>query len=367
MADKLTINDIARLAGVSKATVSRVLNRKPDVDPATRERILHIIEEQSFVPNMAASGLAGGQSRLIGVLVPSLTWHFIPYIIRGVAEAVAQTSYDLVLYSMNDLEQDKSDALARILTTKLTAGLLGIVPGQSATYVTRLHKHGMPIVIIDDQIQPPAHIPWVGVDNLSGAYTAVRHLIRLGHRRIAHIRGPMRNLCCQERHQGYCKALQEAGITPNPEWILDGDFTSEGGEIAARKLFALPPEKRPTAIFASSDPTAYGIISAAEEAGVRIPGDIALVGFDDLETSAYIRPGLTTIRQPFVEMGRKAMELLFSMLNTQPLSKQPLLHQPFGAANQTESEPVRVYLDTRLVVRASCGASQGPQSFAQAV
>src|SRR5579883_719725 len=183
--------NIARLAGVSTATVSRVLNQKPDVDPATRERILRIMEEQGFVPSITASGLASGRSRLIGVLVASFTWPLIPDIIHGVAEVVERSSYELVLYSINDSsrESDKWEMIDHILATKLTSGLLAIMPGQSSRHIARLHSYGFPVVIVDDE-DPPASAPWVGVDNRGGAYAAVRHLLRLGHRRIAHIQGP---------------------------------------------------------------------------------------------------------------------------------------------------------------------------------
>src|SRR2546421_11294372 len=193
MSKKCTIDDIAQLAGVSKATVSRVLNHKPDVDAKTRERILQIGEEQGFVPSITASRLAGGRSRLIGVLIPSFTWKFIPEVMRGIAEAVGKTPYELVLYSVNEKtrEQSQIEVLDRILATKLTSGLLAIFPGSPVQQLGKLHRHDFPVVVIDDQ-DVPSNAPWVGTDNLIGAYTIVRHLIQLGHRRIAHIQGPMK-------------------------------------------------------------------------------------------------------------------------------------------------------------------------------
>src|SRR5579859_2283734 len=206
MAPRRTISDIARLAGVSKTTVSRVLNHKPDVDTATRERILRIVEEEGFIPSMTASGLAAGRSRLIGVLVPSFSWPFMGDVMRGAADVVANTPYELILYSMSETtrERDKSELINRILATQLTAGVLAIFPGHLAKYVARLHAPDFPVVIIDDQEVPP-NVPWVGADNQPGAYTAVHHLLHLGHRRIAHIQGPMKYLCARERYQGYCQ------------------------------------------------------------------------------------------------------------------------------------------------------------------
>ncbi|HLI91313.1 MAG TPA: LacI family DNA-binding transcriptional regulator [Ktedonobacteraceae bacterium] len=377
MVGKHTINDIARLAGVSKATVSRVLNHKPDVDPATRERILRIMEEQGFVPSITASGLASGRSRLIGVLVASFTWPLIPDIIHGVAEVVERSSYELVLYSINDSsrESDKWEMIDHILATKLTSGLLAIMPGQSSRHIARLHSYGFPVVIVDDE-DPPASAPWVGVDNRGGAYAAVRHLLRLGHRRIAHIQGPMRRHCSRERYQGYLQALEEEGIALDPALVVEGEFTTASGRAAACKLFSLPKEQRPTAIFAGNDGTAYGVLAAAEEHGLRVPGDIALVGFDDVATSAHVRPALTTVRQPFYEMGQLGAELLLSMLDNtlyvpeQYLSPEQRSQLSRAALVSSSSEraaarngnacnhvePVHIQLATSLVVRASCGS-----------
>ncbi len=367
MAGKRTIDDIARLAGVSKATVSRVLNHKPDVDPATRERILHIMEEESFVPSITASGLAGGRSRLIGVLVPSFTWPLIPDVMRGVAEVVGLTPYEMVLYSINDSIRDNGsngDVIDHILATKLTAGILAILPGQSSRHAVRLHKHGFPVVMIDDQVLP-GDLPWVGADNQGGAYAAVSHLLRLGHRRIAHIQGPLKHLCSRERDQGYRQALEEAGLRVDPELVLEGDFTPSGGRNAASKLFALPIEQRPTAIFAGSDPMAYGVLAAAEEYGLHIPRDIALVGFDDIASSAHVRPSLTTVRQPFYEMGQHGIKLLLSMLNTPRIPTRgeagfnsflPPFSGSSGVDGKENGSPVRIQLPTSLIVRASCGS-----------
>ncbi len=354
MAGKLTIQDIARLAGVSKATVSRVLNHKPDVDPTTRERILRIMEEQGFVPSITAAGLAGGRTRMIGVLVPSLVWPFIPEIVQGVAEVVEQSSYELVLYSISH-EKDRGAALDRILDMRLIAGLVAVIPGSSAGRLTQLHEQGFPVVMIDDQGSPTS-VPWVGVDNRQAAYQAVRHLVSLGHRRIAHILGPASYRCSQERYEGYCQALQEAGITPDPALTVQGDFETPSGRACAQTLFSMA--ERPTAIFAANDKMAWGVLEAAYELGVRIPEDVALVGFDDMLLSAHKRPPLTTVFQPFPELGRRATELLFWLIETpRPVAAYPgttPFKSPFRSPVSTE--PIRLFLETRLVIRESCGA-----------
>ena len=360
MAEKLTIKDIAHLADVSTATVSRVLNQKQDVDPKTRERILRIMEEQGFVPNIAASGLAGKRSRLLGALVPSLTWPLVPELMRGVGEVVGSTSYELILYSITDVnhEKDRSDVIDRIVGTRLVAGLLAVFPGPSAKHLAKLHSHDFPVVLIDDQSKLPENTPWIHVDNRLGAYEATRHLIRLGHRRIAHIQGPLKYQVSHDRYQGYCDALNEAGIILEPSLVLEGDFEPPSGRVCANTFFDLPADKRPTAIFAGSDYMAYGAITAAEQRGLRVPEDIAVVGFDDNPTSAHMEPALTTVRQPFYEMGRRASEILLALVDApRPVNGLNRNGRVSEVPPSIFSESIRIKMPTSLIVRASCGAS----------
>lgn len=357
MAGKLTIQDIARLANVSKATVSRVLNHKPDVDSTTRERILRIMDEQGFVPSITAAGLAGGRPRVIGVLVPSLIWPFIPEIVQGVAEFVERSSYAVMLYSPSHLS-DRGVAVDRILDARLTAGLVAITPGLLAARFPQLHEQGFPVVLIDDQGLPTS-VPWVGADNRSGAYQATRHLINLGHRRIAHIKGPATYQCSLERYHGYCQALVEAGLTPDPALVVQGDFERESGQVAVHQLFSSPDQ--PTAVFAANDHMAWGVLDALDDLGVRVPEEVALVGFDDMPTSAHKRPPLTTVSQPFHQMGQRAAELLLGLLESPrhiplyPSTNHFLKSSLFRTAS---TEPIRVLLETKLVVRESCGVQR---------
>ncbi|HEY4387444.1 MAG TPA: LacI family DNA-binding transcriptional regulator [Ktedonobacteraceae bacterium] len=361
MARKITIQDIAKQAGVSKATVSRVLNHKPDVDPETRHRILAIIDEQGFVPSIVASGLAGGRSRLIGVLIPALTWPLIPELMRGVGEIIEHTAYELVLYSVNDSnhEKDRSDIIDHILSSRLVAGLLAIYPGQSVQHLKMLHKQGMPVVMLDDQELPPEELPWVGANQRLGAYEATRHLLQQGHRRIAHIQGPLKYQVSLDRYQGYCQALAEAGLQPDPAIVVQGDFMPPSGRECASYLLT-GVEERPTAIFAASDLMAFGAIAAAEQHGLRVPEDVAIVGFDDISSAAHIRPALTTVRQPLYEMGQRAMELLLHVLEAaedpvHDVQNSSYVRRSFRPMRRP-STPSHIQLETRLVVRESCGA-----------
>ena len=358
MAKKPTIEDIARLAGVSRTTVSRVLNHRPDVDRSTRERVLQIIEQHSYVPSPAATGLAGGHNRLIGMLLPAFTWPVVPDLVRGITDILKQTPYELVLYSFNDedLDRDRSDVVNRLLATQLTAGLLGVYPGHLATHLTELYRRGVPVVMIDDQQE---HVtPWICCDNLAGAYEAVHHLVQLGHRRIAHIQGPADYLCSHERHRGYLRALAEAGIAPDPDLILKGDFLPESGYLGAGTLLDLPGDKRPTAIFAAADQMAYGVLRAAEERGLVVPRDIALVGFDDDAPSAHVLPPLTTVRQPSYEMGEEGIKLLLALLAQAEADDLDFIPSNELLAPIPTQPTQPIVLPTTLIVRASCGAKE---------
>ncbi|HLW02344.1 MAG TPA: LacI family DNA-binding transcriptional regulator [Ktedonobacterales bacterium] len=366
MTKRLTIQDIARLAGVSHSTVSRVLNKKPDVDAATRERVLRVVEEHSFVPSQAATRLAGGRSQILGVLVPPLSWPFIegitqgaigaslqwplvPEIMRGVTEYISTTPYELLLYSISQ-HKDHHEIIQRILATQLISGLLAILPADAADQLEAVHEHGLPVVLIDDQGAHP-NIPWVGTDNRYGAYLAVKHLLGLGHRRIGHIRGLY--ACSEERYQGYCDALREAGIAPDPALVLQGDFAPASGQACARAFFAMP--ERPTALFVGNDQMAYGVLAVAQQLGVRIPDEVAVVGFDDIPLSAYIRPALTTVHQPFFEMGQRAARLLLSLVESAPSLALAAQESLLKEANAPDAA-LHIQLATSLTVRESCGA-----------
>ena len=324
---------------------------RSEVDAPTREIILRILEEQGLVPRTHRFEPRPHQSQLIGMLIPTWIWPLISDLTRGIVEVITQTPYDLVLYSINDedLTRDRSEVIDRLLATQLTAGLLAVFPDRASQHLTQLYQQGFPVVIIDDQRVQTTH--WVGADNTTGAYMAVRHLIHLGHRCIAHIKGPSQYLVSQDRYQGYCQALLEVGITPDPALVLEGNFLPSSGRSCAGRLFELPLEKRPTAIFAASDQMAYGVLAAAEEYGLSIPEDVALVGFDDDAPSVHIHPALTTVRQPYLEMGQQGIKLLLSMIDSS--------YNPASGREATDrTKPVRIQLPTHLVVRASSGIDQ---------
>jgi LacI family transcriptional regulator len=354
---KLTIRDIAALSGLSKSTVSLVLNNSPKVDPATRRHVLAVMRRHRYVPSFAATALAKGSTRLIGMVVPGLSWHMVASINIGVAAVTERSGFDIILYTATN-DRDYGSLIDRVLTSSMASGLLVVTDKQPLDPLVQLHQEGMPVVLVNT-IGTEVDLPSVTADNYEGALTAMDHLLQLGHRRIACVQGWMEYACCQDRYRGYLDALRKADIQPDPELTKPGDFIPEQIRARSRELFSLPADQRPTAVFAHSDVTAYGVMTAAAETGLRVPEDVSVIGFDDIESAAQIRPPLTTIQQPFVEMGKRAATLLLDAIGgddtpgddapggSNPGDEEPEHHAP--------AEPPRLTMPTSLIVRSSCG------------
>jgi LacI family transcriptional regulator len=353
MQGKMTIQDVARLAGVSKATVSRVLNHR-SVTPELRERVMQVVQQHDFIPNIIATSLAGGRTSLIGVLAPPLIWPSIAELLHGVAAFLEETPYEMVLYSINFPQCDHSEVLDRFLALRMISGLLAIYPGKLAHQLITRCKQGLSLVMIDDQ-QKSDLTHWVGIDNIASAALATHHLLKLGHRRIAHVQGPLHYHCVRERYQGYCLALQEYGLSPDPSLVFQGNFTTVSGRQCATTLFARERAEWPTAIFATNDEMAYGVLEVADQMGIRVPEDISLLGFDDNLLSAYMNPPLTTIHQPFAEMGRLATQMLLQQINHPARQQKGVLNlreEPAHGAISL-SQAMHIQLPTHLAMRAS--------------
>jgi LacI family transcriptional regulator len=355
MASKLTIRDIAHLAGVSKSTVSRVLNAHPKVDPETRERVLSVMKEHGFIPNAAATGLAKGHSRLIGLLVPALTWELVSDVLQGAASVLEDSHYDIIIYSASP-EKDFSLVVDRILAANMVVGILALLHTQSPRHLIELHQQGLPVVLIN-HIAARVDLPQVGIDNVAATYEAVHHLLALGHRRIGFILGLPEIRCTHDRYEGYRKALSDAGVSLDPALVLQGDYRCEGGYESAQTFFTMA--KPPTAIFASNDLTAYGVLDAAKKYEVRVPEDVAVVGFDDIVPSIHVHPTLTTVHHPFKEMGSSAAQLLLSMINANNLLAPDGGNLLIPDLAERGDSALRILLPTHLVIRESCGATHG--------
>lgn len=333
----MTIAGIARLAGVSIATVSKVLNRRSDVSQATREHVEEIIARYGYVRNRAARVLRKGASGLIDLVVPALDADYYFLVINGVEEALAEAQVQLVLSTTQWQAHRERQWLARLLD-KSTDGVLLLLPHNSTAAIANLRAHQIPFVIIDDRSETDASVPSIGATNWAGGWTATEYLLSLGHRRIAMISGDPSLMATRTRVAAYSAALKAAGIPLDSDLLREGDYGSESGYRETQVLLALPDP--PTAIFASNDLEAAGVYLALYEHGVPIPEQMSVIGFDNIFSAALATPPLTTINQPLKGMGKTAAHLLLRMI----------------AGEQIED--TRIELATSLVVRQSCAPPQ---------
>jgi LacI family transcriptional regulator len=329
-----TIRDIAAWSGVSVATVSRVLNGRPDVAEKTRERVLYHIRAGGYVANRSARSLVGARTGLIGITVPFVQGEYFTQIVSGAMEALYERDARGVVCPTLHQHPREVSLLDRLMHGT-TDGAILILPSESETELAHLRQLDYPFVVVDPSLPIADDIPVVAAANVSGAKVATDHLLALGHRRIAAITGPASWCASIDRLAGYYSALAGSGLTPINDLVVESDFHIEGGYHAARKL--LTRADPPTAIFAFNDNMAVGVLRAARELGLTVPGDLSVVGFDDAESASIVTPALTTVRQPLQEMGRVAVSVLYRLIKGQAL------------------DVTRIELSTRLVVRDSTG------------
>lgn len=332
---RLTLTEIGKMAGVSRSTVSRVINNQGNVNPNVRKRVQQVIEETGYRPNSVARSLAGQKMHMIGLVIPQtaqilFTDPFFPHLIQGIAHACNQHNYTLSLFLMH-ASDDEATLYQRLLENTFFDGIILTADYLIDDLVPEMLKREIPFVHIGHH--DDSQVSYVDADNLTGAYTAVSHLSRLGYQRIATITGPMNNLAAVHRQQGYLNALRDRGHSVTPELIATGDFSEAGGKAAMKRLLS----QKPDAVFAASDAMALGALRAIRQANLNVPQDIALVGYDDLPPATHADPALTTVRQPVKQVGSLAAEILFDMVDN---GRFP---------------PRRIILPTELVIRASCG------------
>ncbi|MGP9820824.1 LacI family DNA-binding transcriptional regulator [Salinarimonas sp. NSM] len=324
------ITDVARLADVSTATVSRVLAHPERVAPATRARVEEAVARLGWVPNPAARTLRSQKTRMVLVVLPDLENVFFSRILRGIEETLAAAGYGMIIADLGPASP-RAGALAAFARRQVDGVVLlnGRRLGPEA--------QDMPTIALCEAI-PDAAIPQIVIDNRAAARRVVAHLVGLGHRRIAHLAGPEGNVLEIERAAGYEEGLRDAGIAHDADLVWPGDYTLEAGVAAASRLLdarARDPGP-PTAVFASNDTMAIGLVGALQEAGLAVPGDVSVAGFDDIEFASMCRPALTTVRQPRRDLGRVAAEAMLATL----------------AGRETSASGP---LATELVVRASTG------------
>jgi len=332
---RVTMRDVARRAGVSMMTVSRVLNGHPDVAPATRDSVMRHALALGY-GTWSSHLLTRARTGLIALAVPFIRSEgdYFSDILAGAAEALAQRGAYLVLCSTR-YDHDREVSLVDLLLRGRTDGALLICPSESPEELMTLHAEGHPFVVVDPNLPLAEEIPVIAAMNSAGARAAVDHIIALGHRRIGIMTGSLQWTESIDRLAGYHAALAAAGFPVDSDLLAEADFTMQGGFEAGRRLLSL--EDPPTAIFACNDNMAIGVLRAALAKGLAVPEDLSVVGFDDVAAAALVTPALTTVRQPLQDMGRAAVDLLYRLIEGRPV------------------EALRTEVATRLVVRASTG------------
>lgn len=334
------LEDIARKAGVSRSTVSRVINDEPYVSDRTRAKVRAIIEAEGFSPNPAARMLVTQRTRVIGVVIPHtllVTFqdpYYYPTLLQGVSETTNERDYATLLWWGQSYDDEDRFARRILQQNRLMDGLIVASPTSDDPLIPRLVDLGMPFVMVERPTISADRISYVSVDNVQAAQNAVTHLLGLGRRRIATITGALDNVDGQDRLTGYRNALQNHGIPFDPALVAEGRFTHQSGYIATRKLVKSGID----AIFAANDISAQGALDALSDAGLRVPDDIAVIGFDDLPNAVQSTPQLSTVRQPIQQKGIVATNLLLDLIEDKVQG------------------PRQILLPTQLVIRQSCGA-----------
>ena len=328
----LTLEDIAEKSGVSRSTVSRVINGDEKVSQKTRDRVNEVIQAVNFQPNLAARGLAAKKTNILGLVIPEhvsklFTDPYFPHLIRGVMAACNAQKYTIMLW-LAEPEYERS-TITQILHNGLIDGVIVSSMVMDDSIVSSLYSSKMPFVLVGRHLK--LDVNYIDVDNIQGGLDATMHLLRNNRKRVATITGPLNMIAGNDRYTGYVKALQQRGFDVDKNLVVEGDFTEESGYLAMQKLLPFSPD----GVFAASDVMAIGAIRAAREAGLRIPEEISFVGFDDLQIAAQVVPPLTSIRQPTERMGSLAVDTLIDCIKNPDTQTRHLL------------------LSTELVVRGS--------------
>jgi LacI family transcriptional regulator, repressor for deo operon, udp, cdd, tsx, nupC, and nupG len=330
-----TIQDVARFAQVSTATVSRALSSPKRVSEATRLRVAEAVRATGYTLNQTARSLRQHSARTILVALPDIRNGFFSSILDAIEREATQRGYG-VLVANPFLGQDTARRLEGYLFSNRADGLLlldGSLDPQSLRILTAA-PHSIPMVVACEDI-PDAGFNTVITDNTAAAERATRHLIDLGHRRIGHLLGPEQNVAARERQAGFVEAMRKAELPLSPQWMLRGNFEMQSGFAAAARFVRL--EDRPTAMFAGNDESAIGFLSGLRQHGLECPRDISIIGFDDLDVAAHYAPALTTMRQPRETLGRLAAEMLIDLLEE----------------SETDRGDIRIVLGSELIVRDS--------------
>jgi len=330
----LTLEDIARLSGVSRSTVSRVINADSNVKEETRQKVMQVIQNIDFQPNLAARRLAAGHTNVIGLVIPAgvstlFVDPYFPQLIQGVSTACNAHEYSVMLW-LAEPEYERR-MIRQILHSGLVDGVIVSSTLMDDPIVNSLYESRMPFILVGRH--PSLEVNYLDVDNVEAGREATLHLMRLGRKKVATITGPQNQIAGYDRFQGYQRALQERRQALRSELVVEGDFTESGGYTAMLQLIPM----RPDAVFVASDMMAVGAMRALHEVNLTVPEDVAIIGFDDIPAAAKADPPLTTVRQPIRTMGSVAVETLIDILA------------------HPGSEVRHILVATELVIRSTCG------------
>jgi LacI family transcriptional regulator, galactose operon repressor len=329
-----TISDVAKLAGVSTMTVSRVINNSGYISQETRERVERAIVKLGYVPNALARGLRFKQTKTIALVLTDITNPFFTTVARGVEDTASEQGFSVMFCNTDESQSEETEYLY-VLLQKQIDGVLLVPASGSAESVSLLQERGTPVVVLDRRVSG-ARVDTVRSDSEQGAYQLIQHLLDLGHTHIAVLGGPQTVSTAADRVAGYHRALADRGLDAHAPQVYYARYTQESGYQMAQQALAATP--RPTALFATNNFIAIGAYRALREVGLSVPDDISLVAFDDLPPAVLIDPFLTVAGQPAYEMGQRAAELLFARL-----------------AGETPAEPQEIVLPAQVIIRRSSG------------
>ncbi len=332
---KVTIKDIARLAEVSTATVSKVVNGKDEkISSATRMRVMAVIEESGYVPNRIASSMVTKKTKTLGLIIPDITNPFFPELARGVEDVANKEGYTLILCN-SDNSLEKEDAYIDMLQEKMVDGIIFTASSSRTEISSALKRVKIPVITVDRDIDGLKSQKKIVVDNEEGAYEAVSYMVTRGYGKIYHISGPMTSKPAQQRYKGYLNALSDKGVLPPKDHLLSGDYSGEWGFEGVKRL--LEKDADFDGIFCGNDLIALGAMKALHQKGVDVPGKVGIIGYDDIYMAQMVSPELTTVKQPNYEMGYQAGRVLIGMIQ--------------GAEKDIELENLKTHLVIRGTTR----------------
>ncbi len=317
---RVTIEDVASVAGVSRQTVSRAINNKGEISPTTRARVMEAVRELGYLPNRLAQGMVTQRTRTIGLMVADIANPFYPELARGVQDAARAADYNMLLCNTDDVAVEEK-FIFRSLAAQGVDGIIAFSYKASDEMLGAFADQFRPIVFVNRDFKHP-HVSTVMVDNIRGAASAIEQFLQQGHRTIGMLTNFNPSVNASRRQIGYTQAMSAAGITPEPSWVGGGEPTLEGGYAAARQLISDHPNM--TAVFCHNDLMAIGAIRALHHLGLRVPQDVALIGFDGVQMASMVTPALSTVHVDKYEIGRRAMERILQMIEAPTKQFRPI-------------------------------------------